>query len=116
MEFPKEQIEDLKRYCASLSSLTEGGTTFFCLEKLPLPVGCSPAACDALLCPTSRDNYPSRLFLSVQVESPYSRNWNVTGARIGERNWFAFSWKVELPGATLVQLLLAHLAGFTKPK
>ena len=116
MEFPTEQIEALKPYCASLRALVEGGTTFFYLEKMPLPVGCTPSSCDALLCPSSRDNYPSRLYLSVKVESPYSRNWNVTDARIGEKNWFAFSWKVELPGATLVQILLAHLAGFTKPK
>jgi hypothetical protein len=56
------------------------------------------------------------LFLSVQVGSPYTRNWNVSNARIAERNWLAFSWKVELKDPTLARLLIAHLNGFTKEK
>ncbi len=116
MEYPKEQIDELKQYCAKLSKLEEGGIAYFYLEGLRLPPGCEPAVCDGLLCPVSRDNYPSRLFLSVRVKSPYERNWNVTNARIGEKNWFAFSWKDEKPGATLAQILLTHLNGFAKEK
>ena len=82
-----------------------------------LPSGCSPAICDALLCPVPRDDYPSRLYLSEKVGSPYDRNWNVSNARIGERNWFAFSWKAQLPNtATLSQILVVHLNGFAKEK
>jgi hypothetical protein len=116
MGHPTEQLVELKRYCTKLKVVDEGGVTFPYLEELRLPSGCSPVTCDALLCPVPRDGYPSRLFLSVQVSSPYSRNWNVTNARIAERNWFAFSWKVDLANPTLTQLLIAHLNGFAKNK
>ena len=116
MDYPKPQIEELKAYCRKLGELQEGGVTFFSLEGLRLPIGCKPEICDALLCPTPRDQYPSRLFLSIKVKSPYDRNWNCENARIGEKNWFAFSWKVEGTNLTLVQILTGHLLGFTKPK
>jgi hypothetical protein len=116
MEYSKEQTDELKRYCTKLGSLVESQTTFFLLEGLRLPAGCTPATCDALLCPVPKDNYPSRLYLAVKVSCPFERNWNVSDARIGERNWFAFSWKFEAPNATLAQILVGHLLGFTKEK
>jgi hypothetical protein len=116
VEYPREQLEDLKRYCSKLTALNEGNVTFFHLEGLRLPSGCVPQTCDALLCPVDRESYPSRLYFSAQIVSPYTRNWNVSNARIGEKNWFAFSWKVTLVSPTLVQLLLAHLEGFTREK
>jgi hypothetical protein len=116
MDYPKPQIEQLKAYCRKLGVLQEGGVTFFSLEGLRLPTGCEPQICDALLCPTSRDQYPSRLFLSIKVKSPYDRNWNCENARIGEKNWFAFSWNVEGTNLTLLQILTGHLLAFTKPK
>jgi hypothetical protein len=113
MEYPKEQIEELKSYCSKLSALNEGGVIYFHLEALRLPAGCNPVACDALLCPATGDsNYPSRLYLAVKVSSAYDRNWN-GNVRIGEKNWVAFSWKIH-PGLTLVQMLNAHLTGFTR--
>jgi len=116
MAYSQEQIDEIKRYCEKVSALSEGGITFLLLEKLRLPAGCEPSVCDALLCPVSRDGYPSRLYLSVQVSSRYSRNWNMTNARIGERNWVAFSWRVDIPNPSPAQLLIAHLMGFTKEK
>jgi hypothetical protein len=116
MEYPKEQIEELKSYCSKLYAFVEGGVTFLYLEGLRLPDGCNPKVCDALLCPVARDGYPSRLYLSAQVAGPYTRNWNVSNARIGEKNWFAFSWTVKLTSPTLAQMLVAHLTGFTKEK
>jgi hypothetical protein len=116
MEYPKEQINALKRYCAKLSALVEAGTTFLFLEGLRLPAGCDPRVCDGLLCPVARDGYPSRLYFSALVASPYRRNWNVSNARIGEKNWFAFSWKVDSPDSTLEKILVAHLAGFATEK
>jgi hypothetical protein len=116
MDYPQQQLEELKRYCTKLKAVPEGGVTFFYLEELRLPAGCVPNVCDALLCPVPRDGYPSRLFLSVLVSSPYTRNWNVANARIAEKNWVAFSWKVDLPNLTLAQLLVAHLNGFAKEK
>jgi hypothetical protein len=114
--YPQDQIDEMKRYCTKVSALNEGGITFLQLEALRLPVGCTPGVCDALLCPLAKDGYPSRLFFAVQITGAYTRNWNCSNARIGERNWFAFSWKVDLANPTLVQLLVAHLNGFAKEK
>ena len=108
--------EALKGYCDRIALLTEGTVQAYLLEGLRLPAGCSPSSCDALLWPEPRDGYPSRLFLSAQISTPYARNWNVSNARIAERNWFAFSWKVDQPVTTLVETLVAHLNGFVTAK
>lgn len=117
MAYPQEQIDELKRYCSKVSGLAEGNATYLLLEGLQLPEGCEPSSSDALLRPfKGGDGYPSQLYFAVQVKSPYSRNWNVSNARICERNWFAFSWNVNVTSPTLVKILLAHLSGFTKQK
>jgi hypothetical protein len=114
--YPKEQTDNLKRYCATLSMFREGNVTFLHLAGLRLPAGCEPAICDALLCPVEKDGYPSRLYFSAQIVSGYTQNWNCSNARIGEHNWFAFSWRVNLVAPTLTQLLIGHLNGFAKAK
>lgn len=116
MAYPAEQIAALKRYCDRLSSFEEVAKTFFRLDGLRLPQGCDPRICDGLLCPVEHAGYPSRLYFSKMVTSPYTKNWNATNERIGENNWFAFSWKVDLPNATLEQLLVAHLNGLASAK
>ncbi|MCX5842544.1 MAG: hypothetical protein NT022_02130, partial [Deltaproteobacteria bacterium] len=62
-----------------------------------------------LLCPVERDGYPSRLFLSEMVKTPFPRNWNANGVRILERQWYAFSYQ-NIKG-TLIEMLSAHLRG-----
>ena len=107
MDYPQQQLEELKRYCTKLKAFPEGGVTYFYLEELPPArrVRTHPQVCDALLCPVPRDGYPSRLFLSVQVSSPYPRNWNVTNARIDERGTGLRSpGKLTFPNLTLTQL------------
>lgn len=116
MAYPEDQIAALKKYCSRLSSFDEAGKAFFRLDGLRLPMGCKPAVCDGLLCPVAHAGYSSRLYFSEQITSPYTKNWNATNERIGEHNWFAFSWKVELPNARLDELLVAHLNGFAKEK
>lgn len=113
--YPPEQIEELKRYSEKVSGLTEGGATYLLLEQLRLPAGCEPGCCDALLRPfLGADGYASQVYFSVQVKSAFARNWNVGNARICERNWFAFSWRVTLSAPTLAEILVAHLTGFTR--
>ena len=113
--YPLEQIEELKRYCDKVSGLAEGAATYLLLEQLRLPNGCEPGCCDALLRPfTGGDGYPSQLYFSVQVKSVFARNWNVSNARICERNWFAFSWRVTLSTPTRKDILIGHLTGFTR--
>src|SRR5690242_3692821 len=116
MDFPADQIEGLKRYCDKLSYLEEDGLPYFRLLGLHLPPGCTPEIVTALLCPVAtKDGYASRLYFAEQVSSPYSRNWNITNARVGEENWFAFSWRVNLTNPTLVETLVALLTALTKP-
>ena len=117
MDYPQEQIDELKRYCSKVSALTEGNRIYLHLEQLHLPQGSEPPACDALLRPFAGDDgYPSQLYFSVLVTPPFPRNWNVMNVRIGEKNWFAFSWKHTLASPTLAQMLLEHLAGLTREK
>ncbi len=108
MSFPEDQIAELKQLCPDAKVYPEAGCTYLLLPGLSLPEGCEPATSDALLCPTARDGYPSRLFFADKVKSSTERNWNVTGVRIVERTWHAFSWKAN-PNLRLVQMVAAHV-------
>lgn len=110
MSFPDDQVAELKRLCPNVSQVEEAGCVFLLLPGLQLPEGCSPASTDAILCPSARDGYPSRLFFSERVTFAQERNWNATGVRIAERNWQAFSWKTS-PDLRLAQMVAAHLRG-----
>ena len=108
MLFPEDQIAELKQLCPDVQLHEEAGCAFLLLPGLNLPEGCRPRTLDALLCPTPRDGYPSRLFFSEKVTSPTERNWNATGIRIAERSWTAYSWKAN-PNLRLAQMIAAHL-------
>jgi hypothetical protein len=109
MRFPDDQIEELKAMFGGVGQGVEGGVTYFLLPGLMLPEGCAPSSTDALLCPTPRDGYNSRLFFANRIQSRQSLNWNAVGVRIFERNWNAFSWQVSRQGLRLTQLVSAHL-------
>jgi len=111
MEFPQDQIEELRSLYPGVSKCDEGGATFFLIPQLAMPDGCDPPSADALLSPTPRgDGYPSRLYLASQIATPTQRNWN-GNIRILERNWHACSWKVNVT-LRLVQQVAAHLKAF----
>jgi hypothetical protein len=107
MEFPQNQIADLVKVFPGTRRYEEAGYAYFFVPDLVLPEGCHPERVDALLCPSERDGYPSRLFFSQQIRGPVTRNWNTT-CRILERTWHAFSWKIDQPGLCLVEMVLAH--------
>lgn len=106
MTLPDDQVRELARLFPGVQQANEGGVTFFLIPKLSLPAGCTPERVDALLCPTARDGYPSRLFLAEQVTS---RSWST--ARILERNWHMVSWRIR-EGPRLAQMVMAHLDAF----
>ncbi len=108
MPFSDDQVEELKRLFPGATPLTEGGVQFFQIPKLRLPERCTPQEVDALLCPTQRDGYPSRLFVAQQVQ-PCRAGWSTT--RILERNWYAASWRTR-EGQRLAQTVLSHLDAF----
>jgi hypothetical protein len=108
MTFPDDQVGELKWLCPTVQQCDECGQTYLLLPGLALPEGCSPINSDALLCPTERDGYPSRLFFADQVTTSAPLNWNANAVRILDRNWHAFSWKVNR-NLRLVQMVAAHL-------
>lgn len=106
MNFPIEQINELKRIVPFLCYAEEGGYPYFLLKDVELPACCNPGKVDVLLCPKPKDGYESRLFFPQVISGP-SRNWNGQ-VRVLERNWHAFSWAV--PGnLRLAEIFLIHL-------
>jgi hypothetical protein len=108
MEFPENQINELKSIAPNLSIAQDGGITYIRIDSLQLPEGCSPQIVNALLCPFKKDGYESSLFYSELIKGGPSRNWNRNGVRILGENWYAVSWKVNA-GLRLVEMLQIHL-------
>lgn len=110
MDLPEDQLNELKVYSSGLALGSEGGTSFIHIPGIKLPPGCSPAECDALLCPTPREGYNSRLYFSSKISSRTPQNWNANSVQILGRNWFAFSWRTPT-GQRLAQMVATHLKG-----
>ncbi len=111
MQFPDDQIEEMKSLWPEARKYEESGILYFFLPQLRLPDGCSPSQVDALLCPTNHSGYTSRLFFEQVITSPQPRNWTTT-ARIMERNWHAISWQYPETNLRLAQMVGVHLRAF----
>ena len=106
----EDQVAELARLFPGAQAAQEGGITYVLLPGLELPPNCKPCRVDALLCPSPRDGYESRLYFAEPITGGRGQNLHVNGVRILERNWHAFSWKTR-QGLRLVQMLRAHLEG-----
>jgi hypothetical protein len=115
MSEPLDQVEELARLYPGTTTANEGGITYYLIPALELPAACTPRTVDALLCPTERDGYQSRLYYSALVTGGPQQNWHVNGQRYLDRSWYAFSWRTR-PGLRLVQMVLAHLTGLAGGK
>jgi hypothetical protein len=114
--FPEDQVDALKTICPNLSLGEEAKTHFIRIETLKLPEGCEPRVVKALLCPSGRDGYPSRLFISQKVShGGRGQNWNPNESVVilGE-HWWAISWKTTRSNQTLLEMVLDHLGAFRK--
>lgn len=109
MDISEDQIAELKELCPEVSRAEEGGFTYFLLPKLQLPEGCEPAVCDALLCPSMRDNYPSRLYFRQVVKSKQALNWHMQNIVILGVPWSVYSWKTMPRERRLIQMVAEHL-------
>mgnify|MGYP006909091136 CR=1 FL=1 len=109
MEFPEDQISELKGIAPDLSIAQEGGIPYIRIKGLKLPDGCVPETVNALLCPLKRDGYESSLFYSEKITGCPSRNWNRNGVRILGESWYAVSWRVS-SGLRLAEMLQIHLS------
>ena len=112
MGYNADEVPELEKAFGELSAASEGGVTFIRIARLVLPEGCQPREVTALLCPTERDGYPSRLFISEKVAHPGKAGWNPGGGSVilGQQ-WWALSWKIR-PDQRLLQQLLDHLGAF----
>jgi len=106
---PAEQMEELKAICPGAQEMSEGGLTYVYLPALSLPEGSNPLRSDGLLCLQSRDNYPTRLFVSQQVIGK-GNNWNTF--RILDKTWHACSWNNVSSALRPAQILAEHLRAF----
>lgn len=113
MDYPTDQVDELKKIAPNLSVAPEGGISYILITGFTLPDGCVPEIADVLLCPAPRDGYPSTLYYSTQINCSKSLNWNRANVRILDRNWFAVSWRVS-SGLRLAELLLVHLRALRK--
>jgi hypothetical protein len=104
---PEDELAELKQYYKDVQTAKEGGITYVLLPVALLPSGCVPGNMNLLLCPMPRDGYESRLFFAEPVQCKAGLNWN-GNTRVLERNWIAYSWKVQA-NLRLLQMVQAHL-------
>lgn len=112
MEYPQEQVDELKRLFSNVSYAEEGGFHYFLIENLQLPDGCQPGRSDVLLCPQLREGYQSRLYFPTQVSATKQLNWN-GNTFILDRQWFAYSWRLQQNDLRLAQMVASHLKGLS---
>jgi hypothetical protein len=112
MQISLEQVNKLTKAFPLVQQLEEGGIPFFFIPNFTLPDGCTPSITNVLFCPVTFQGYNSRLYFSEKIQSnkANTQNWNFSGGRILERNWYAFSWRIP-ENLGFVQMIAAHLRG-----
>lgn len=101
-----EALSEIEAICQGAAAMSEVGLDYIFLPGLKLPPGRTPASCDALLCLSPREGYPTRLFLSVQL-TDRGNNWNTF--RILDRTWYSWSWNYVAASERPAQILAQHL-------
>lgn len=112
MNFPQDQIDELKRLFPDINYAAEGGYDYFLIRNVTLSRPCTPEVTDVLLCPNEREGYNSRLYFPMQVQCSKPLNWNGS-TFIFDRQWHAFSWKLQPTERRLAQMIASHLRGLT---
>ena len=113
MNFPEDQVNELKAVFPGVSYATEGGNDYFLISNLLLPEPASPRVLDVLLCPNMVQGYNSRLYFASQVQTGKNLNWNGQNTFILGRQWHAFSWQLPQAERRLVQMVAMHLKALT---
>ena len=110
MTVPDDQVVELKHLCSEVLACDEGETSYILLRGLLLPDGCNPQQTDALLCPSQRDGYDSRLFFADKITFHRPPNWTGVAHIVG-RTWHVYSWRIP-PNLRLAQMVAMHLKAF----
>lgn len=101
-----DDLDDIRELCPGAALMIEAGVRYIFFPGLRLPLGRKPELCDALLCLSGRDGYPTRLFLSVQL-TDRGANWRQY--RIFDRTWHSWSWNGVPPSLRPAQILAEHM-------
>lgn len=103
------ELQELQLVCQGATVMRESGLDYVHLPTIKLPAGSTPPEAEGLLCLQARDGYPTRLFLSAQVQSK-GNNW--TAHQILSRTWYACSWNYVSGELRPAQILAEHLRAF----
>lgn len=105
--FPPDQVEELKAAFVGVEWAVDGQLSYIRIPELKLGAHCTPAVTEALLCPSPRDGYATRLFYAHVIAGAVSvANW--TKHHILGRDWHAYSWQGVAASLRLMQMVLAH--------
>jgi len=103
-----DQLEEIRAICPGAAPMADGTLTLIHLPALTIQCGGTEATVEALLCLSSHDGYPSRLFISQRLAAG-KLNWQ-TAVVLG-RTWHTWSWQGvsagQRPAQVLAQLLMA---------
>lgn len=102
----EDLLTELATICGGAKEMAEGGYTFVYLPGLKIRTGEHIVSRDGLLCLQPRDGYPTRLFLSEQMQARGS-NW--TTHRIVDKTWYTWSWNYVSSDLRPAQVLAEHL-------
>jgi hypothetical protein len=103
-----DELEELRAVCQEAKPLTDGPLQLIHLRQLQILIGTTKFVVpEALLCLTTHEGYPSRLFLCERP--PKALNWSVI--TVLGRAWHKWSWQGvaanQRPAQILAQLLKA---------
>ncbi len=106
-----DKLEGLKRLYPAVELWAEGGRPFVFFPELTVDTAGKKTVMKALLQPhASSDNYPTRLFLERQIETPPpARNWQARMA-CGV-SWMTWSWTGIPETLPWEEILANHLKG-----
>lgn len=106
---PDDQLEELRAVCQEPKSLTDGPLQLIHIKHLQVTVGEAQFIVpEALLCLSTHEGYPTRLFLSERP--PKALNWSVI--TVLGRTWHKWSWQGVASNQRLAQILAQLLKAF----
>jgi len=98
MTLSEEHVRQLKVSFPDreIKTCDEAGVSYYLIPAVTL----TDRAIDLLFCPAH-----SKLFFSEIVPAKQSLNWNINTVILA-RTWYAFSWRVDNPNQSPIQLIL----------
>ena len=106
---PEDQLEELRAVCRETKPLTDGPLLLIHLTGLQILIDqLEFVVPEALLCLSTHEGYPTRLFLSERP--PKTLNWSVI--TVLGRAWHKWSWKDVSANQRPMQILAQLLKAF----